>query len=208
MLHLLDASLEAFLRSEAGLRVGDVDVSFDPPDRDWAAALSKPTVNLFLWDVRRNLSQTSSGTEVVERNGAGFRRGALPRIRLGYLATVWASEARSEHQLLGSVLRALLASNEIPQEFLERGLADLPSLPGIDVGHPLDEGRADIWSALGGAFRPGIDVGVTMTVDPLALRPVARPPATVEVGVADTTTPERTSRRRRVVGPGPSSGGA
>ncbi|MFN2608115.1 MAG: DUF4255 domain-containing protein [Acidimicrobiales bacterium] len=207
MLHLLDATLESFLRSEAALRAGDVEVSFDAPDREWAAALTGPTVNLFLWDVRQHLGQASSGTEVVERNGALFRRSALPRIRLGYVATAWATDPRTEHQLLGAVLRALLAGNEIPEQFVDGALVGLGSLPSLEVGKPRDEGRADVWSALGGSFRPGIDIGLTVTVDPLALRPAASPPVSVEVGVTDTTRPERTSRRRRVVGPPASAGG-
>ena len=53
MLHLLDESLEAFLRATVPLPRREVDVAFAAPDRDWAARVSRPTVNLYLWDVRR-----------------------------------------------------------------------------------------------------------------------------------------------------------
>ena len=56
MLHLLDESMEAFLRAEVPLSVRDVDVVFEAPDGDWAAGVSRPTVNLYLWDVRPNLA--------------------------------------------------------------------------------------------------------------------------------------------------------
>ena len=65
MLHLLDESLEAFLRAAVPLPKREIDVSFDAPDRDWGARVSRPTINLYLWDVRPNLEQRDSGMEVV-----------------------------------------------------------------------------------------------------------------------------------------------
>ena len=50
MLHLLDETLEAFLRAEVPLPARQVDVSFAAPDSEWGAAVTKPTVNLFLWE--------------------------------------------------------------------------------------------------------------------------------------------------------------
>ena len=67
MLHLLDESLEAFLRAVVPLPARDVDVAFDAPDGDWSAALSsRPTVNLYLWDVRPNLAERECGEMIVE----------------------------------------------------------------------------------------------------------------------------------------------
>ena len=51
MLQLLDESLESFLRAEVPLGARDVDVAFDAPDKEWASQISRPTVNLFLWDI-------------------------------------------------------------------------------------------------------------------------------------------------------------
>ena len=51
MLQLLDESIEAFLRASVR-SLADVDVAFEAPDREWGAGLNKPTVNLFLWDLR------------------------------------------------------------------------------------------------------------------------------------------------------------
>lgn len=200
MLHLVDAGLEAFLRAEAGFRPADVDVSFAAPDRDWAAGVTGPTVNLFLWDVRENTDEASAGTEVVEHDGARFRRAPLPRFRLAYLVTVWAVDARSEHQLLGSVLRAVLARKELAQEFLEGPLAAVRPLPALDVGRAERDSRGDLWSALGGKLRAGVDVEVTITIDPGVMRPVPAPPVDVDVRVVDPTRPSRTSSRRRVAG--------
>jgi hypothetical protein len=42
MLHLLDDSLEAFLRATGPLPPSDVEVSFEAPNSDWSAGLSRP----------------------------------------------------------------------------------------------------------------------------------------------------------------------
>src|SRR2546429_143298 len=92
MLHLLDESLEAFLRAAVPLPKREVDVSFAAPDRDWAARVSRPTVNLYLWDVRRNLDQRDGGMEtVVGDDGRPQRRPPLPRVDCRYLVTAWTS---------------------------------------------------------------------------------------------------------------------
>src|SRR5215213_10272774 len=131
MLHLLDDSLEAFLRSAGPLPSTDVDVSFEPPDADWSAGLSRPAVNLYLWRLRRSVTEASAGTELVEQDGVLYRRGPRPRVELGYLVTTWATDARNAHQLLGRVLTAFLSTNEIPEQFLQGALADIRPLPGL-----------------------------------------------------------------------------
>ena len=73
MLELVDESLEAFFRAVVPLSATDVDVSFDAPDRDWSAKLSRPTVNVFLWDIRR--SATRSRRTRRPSSSAGTRRG-------------------------------------------------------------------------------------------------------------------------------------
>ena len=40
MLHLLDETLEAFLRDVVPLPARDVDIAFDAPDGEWSASLS------------------------------------------------------------------------------------------------------------------------------------------------------------------------
>ena len=57
MLNLLDESLEAFLRAEVPLPSKNVDVSFEAPDSDWGAGVTKPTLNLYLWDLRLNFDE-------------------------------------------------------------------------------------------------------------------------------------------------------
>ena len=86
MLELIDDALEAMFRATVPLAARDIDVSFEAPERDWSAKLTRPTVNLFLWDIRRSAEHARAGVEQFERNGqtgapaaAAARRAALHR---------------------------------------------------------------------------------------------------------------------------------
>jgi hypothetical protein len=200
MLHLLDDSLDAFLRATGPLPASDVDVSFEPPDGDWAAGLSRPAVNLYLWRLRRSVAEATAGTEMVEQNGKRFRRGPRPRVELGYLVTTWAAEARNAHQLLGRVLIAFLGTNELPVEYLQGPLANVRPVPSLSLSKADDDPPSEFWVALGGRFQPGVELTVTATIDPEILVEAGPPPTVVETVVTDRTEPDRTSRRRRVTG--------
>jgi hypothetical protein len=200
MLHLLDDSLDAFLRATGPLPLGDIDVSFEPPDGDWAAGLSKPTVNLYLWRLRRSTTEATAGTELVERDGLRFRRGPRPRVELGYLVTAWAADARNAHQLLGRVLAAFLGTNELPPRFLQGALAQVHPPPNLSLSKADDDPPMEFWTALGGRFQPGVELTVTATIDPEVLVGTAPEPSVVETVVSDRLDPNRRSRRRRVAG--------
>ncbi|OLB79484.1 MAG: hypothetical protein AUI14_10125 [Actinobacteria bacterium 13_2_20CM_2_71_6] len=176
MLHLLDESLEAFLRAAVPLPKREVDVSFAAPDRDWAARVSRPTVNLYLWDVRRNLDQRDGGMEtVVGDDGRPQRRPPLPRVDCRYLVTAWTSEVQDEHSLLGHTLAALLLHQTLEVRYLQGSFAQVVPIPTIEVAGSDGRDNSDFWSALGGQLKPGLDVVVTATVD-AALLVAAGPP--------------------------------
>ncbi len=177
MLHLLDESLEAFLRATVPLPVREIDVAFDAPDKEWAAKVSKPTINLYLWDVRRNVSTCYFGDDDPgEGNGGAGRRGPSARVDCRYLVTAWTSDVRDEHSLLGAALAVLLRHTELGREYLQGAYRDVARVPLIEVG--ADDGRdnSGFWSALGGQLKPGLDLTVTTTVDG-ALLTSAGPPA-------------------------------
>jgi len=176
MLHLLDESLEAFLRATVPLPQRDVDVAFAAPDGDWAAGVSRPTVDLYLWDVRPNLAEREYGEERIEHSdGRRFRRHPLPRVDCRYLVTAWTTEVRDEHSLLGDVLSALLLHPVIDAEHLQGRFAEVRPLPSVRLRTGDGSENSDFWSALGGQLKPGLDLVVTVTVD-AALMLVTGPP--------------------------------
>ena len=75
-------------------------MSFEAPDRDWSAKLTRPTVNLFLWDIRRSTERARPGSRRLERDGRLVRRLPLPRVELRYLVTAWTSDHGDERALL------------------------------------------------------------------------------------------------------------
>src|SRR5919197_5455971 len=157
MLHLLDETLEAFLRAEVPLPARQVEVSFEAPDAEWGAAVTKPTVNLFLWDLRVNTAEREAGMELVEQeDGKRARRPQKPRVDCRYLVTAWTTEVQDEHRLLGAVLAALLSHREIAAEHLQGAYADVRPLPTVSAAQPEGDGSPDLWQALGGKLKPGL----------------------------------------------------
>jgi len=176
MLHLLDESLEAFLRAAVPLPKREVDVAFDAPDRDWAARVSRPTVNLYLWDVRRNLEERDGGLESVPGpDGRPRLRPPLPRVDCRYLVTAWTSEVQDEHSLLGHTLAALLLHHTIEERYLQGAVAQVLPHPTLAVAGPEGRDNSDFWSALGGQLKPGLDLVVTATIDAAMLVAVGPP---------------------------------
>src|SRR5438046_6974579 len=123
MIHLVDQVLEQFLRSAVPLPEAAIDISFDAPDRSWGASVNRPTVNLFLWDVKKDARFAQSGIiETKDDNGRVQRRPSGPVIDLRYFVTTWAAQAADEHQLLGAVLKCVLAHALLPKELLPDAL--------------------------------------------------------------------------------------
>lgn len=176
MFHLLDESLEDFLRTTVPLPSREIDISFAAPDKDWAAKVSRPTINLYLWDVRRNLVDGELGmVEVRDADGRLSRRPPLPRVDCRYLVTAWTADVRDEHSLLGAALVALLRHSEVERRFLKGAYQSIEPVPEIKISAGDGRDNSDFWSALGGQFKPGLDVTVTATVDAVLLTPAGPP---------------------------------
>ena len=125
MLEELDGSLRNFLRADVPLRADDIDIEFATPDKEWSARLSRSTVNLFLFDVRRSTTRAVTGRTVRNDDGGYYEVFRTPLIRARYLITVWTAEAADEHRVLGDVLRLLAVASEVPSAHLVGDLAEL-----------------------------------------------------------------------------------
>jgi hypothetical protein len=198
VLELIDAGLEAMLRARVPLSAQDVDVSFEAPDKDWAAKLNRPTVNLFMWDVKRSADHARTGVERFERDGVQLSRMALPRIELRYLITAWTSEHRDERALLSGLLRSVLATPVLPETFLAPMLRELSPVKLLLARS--GDINIDVFKQLDGKLKPALDVVVITEMD-LGLETVLpAAPTEVGIGVSDRERPTRTSSVRRIAG--------
>lgn len=162
MIQLIDQALERALRAEVPLPAS-VDVSFAVPDKRWGTAITKPTVNLFLWDVRRDKRSAHFGARPgVDADGRATLRPMDPDVVFRYLVTTWAGDPGDEHQLLGSVLRMLLRTSAIEQEHRPDDLIVVGDIL-LDVAS--GDGRPnDFWSSLDGQLKPGMEISITCRV--------------------------------------------
>ena len=203
MIEQVDRAMERFLRLRAQLEEGSVAISLETPEKAWGAARTRPTVSLFLWDITRNPKALRAGTELrTDALGTRQHRPMTPIVDFHYLVTAWASEPRDEHQLLGSVLRAVLAHSRLPDEVLPEALSGKRCGIGLapyDVRPP-----GELWTALGGAPRPAIQLEVSLPVEVFEWVERASPPEEigarvrpreVEPPAAEPTGPGLTRRR-------------
>ena len=192
MLHLLDASLEQYLRGEVPLDER-IDVSYEAPDNEWRARVTRPTINLFVWDIRRNQAESQGGMDLVERGNGKFHRPTPPRVDFRYLITTWTSQVQDEHSLLGSILVACLRTPLVSVEYLQGGLAETTPVPRIQVARFDGAESSEFWASMGGQLKASLDVIVTCTVDSSVLVEAGPPVRSVELGAVErnTATEER-----------------
>lgn len=198
MLNLLDESLEAFLRDVVPLPPKDIDVAFDAPDSDWSTSVTKPTVNLYMWDLRQSVEGRESGVRLEEVDGVMVRRRPPPQVDCRYLITAWTSEVQDEHALLGAVLGALLQHDQLSAEYLQGAYAPVRPIPRLSVASPDVKDTSDFWSAVGGQLKPGLDLQVTATVDAARTTAVGPPVEEFDIALRDIDEDARASGMRLV----------
>ena len=170
MLADLDESLRRLLSRELERHgFGSVAVVFEAPAREWAVALSGPTLNLFLYDLREATDLRDAGWQEHRANGTA--RMARPPLRLecSYAVTAWARAIEDEHRLLSQALAVLFAHERLPTDCLAGDLAE-PSAQRYAlmtrIGAARDDGKADFWNAIGGSYKASIDYLVTLACEP------------------------------------------
>lgn len=196
LIQLIDEAIEAHLRREVPLPEASVDISFAAPDRAWGATVTRPTVNIFLWDIRRNTSRTTAGMAQQSADGQVERRPTNPVIDLRYVVTAWAAEHRDEHQLLGSVLTCILAHSSVPASDLS---LLLPTSSSLSLGLASEDARVtgEFWSSLDGQLKPGLQLVVSLPLDIFGW--VAAGPPARSVGLS--------AQRMEPPAPNPAGGG-
>lgn len=205
MLHLLDTTLENFLRGEVPLD-DRIDVAYEAPDDEWRSRITRPTINLFVWDIRRNQGEAQGGMDLVERQNERFHRPTPPRIDFRYLITTWTTEVRDEHQLLGAVLTACLRQPLIPLEYISGALAESLPVPRMQVAKYDGAESSEFWASMGGQLKASLDVIVTATVDAGVLAKAGPPVTSIGLGGVVRGTPSRSERVKEFVPKGATAG--
>jgi len=176
MIDDLDEALRKLLIREIPIKNGEVDIAFDQPKREWSSRLSRPTLNLFVYDLHENNKLRRSKQWRVEYNDDGTAVQRRPSIRLDvhYMVTAWAADPGDEHRLLTRALLVLLQMPSLPEDVLPESLQGQPSAIPIEIAQPDALANAtDIWSVLDNEMRPAIACTITLALDPYM--PVTEP---------------------------------
>jgi hypothetical protein len=169
----VDEVLRQLLIREIEIKDNEIDIAFDQPKREWTSRLSRPTVNLFLFDIRQNLRLRGAEqyTTISRSDGMAEVRRNPVRLDLRYLMTAWVKEAEDEHLLLSSALIGLLRNPFIPDDIIASCLKDQSVPVLLDAAHfspeegPVDK-FSELWGVLDNEMHPGIVVTVTISIDP------------------------------------------
>jgi len=166
----LDETIRQLVLRHVPLDPGEVDVSFEAPDKDWSGRLTRPTLNCFLYDISENMELRQAEWEVTRpspTNTRTRRRGVL-RVNVTYNVAVWARVAEDEHRLLWRVYAALARHPIIPMELMVGEIREQNVAINTRVGQP-DPTRAsvtDLWQAVDNRIRPSLRYTVVLPLDP------------------------------------------
>lgn len=181
----VDETLRAVLTADIPIERNEVDISFDRPTREWSNRLSKPTLNLFLADIRE-LRDFRNEVSTVERNGDGTVRRRPPRrVDLTYLVTAWAREPADEHRILSATLASMFRQYRVGAEHVQGQLANVPGTLLVRIMPPDYLVKpADFWGAMDNELRASLTWVATAPLDPFT--PIEAPLVrTVETRVQD-----------------------
>ncbi|RME74494.1 MAG: DUF4255 domain-containing protein [Chloroflexi bacterium] len=189
MIDVIDEALRQLLIRELPIKNNEIDIAFDQPKREWSARLSRPTLNLFLFDLHENkqLRQTRPMWEIHRQDDSTVVKQPKPlRINLKYLITAWAAEPEDEHRLLSRCLFVLARHPYLPEDILPESLKAQPAPVRLMVGQEEElPGSGDFWSAVDNEWRPGIPCVVTVAITPY--QPVVEPMVqTGEIRIGET----------------------
>jgi hypothetical protein len=168
MIQDVDESLRELIKQEA-LEGNGVEVAFDAPTKDWVTRRNAPSVDLYLYDIREDLTRRETmWEEIRDEMGHVKERRLRPRwFRLSYLCTAWTQRPEDEHRLLSAMLSCFIRHETLPPEMLRGTLEDSEHAVVLTAALPPTEDRsiADVWSAMGGELKPSVDLVVTAPMD-------------------------------------------
>jgi hypothetical protein len=170
MLNELDESLKTLLvqdlpRVMERLEPDGFDISFDVPNRDFRARLTRPTLSLYLYNIQENRDLRGRIWDVRRQNGSVTTRRPPVRLDCDYMVTAWSNEVEDEHRLLTGAARVLFRNPVLPAEVLQGALSDDIEIT-TEVAQPESfKDVVDIWSVLDNDLHPSVRVKVTIPLE-------------------------------------------
>jgi hypothetical protein len=144
----------------------DVDVVFDTPTSEWASTLTRPTVNLFLCDLRKSARPGQSGPDGGRNGNRTIERSPALRVDCIFAVTTWSKAVADEHRLLSQVLGVLYAFPNLDGHLGPRFDSGAQRFEVLaTVGEQRPEQRSDFWQSVGGVYKPALDYVVTLAVE-------------------------------------------
>ena len=173
MISDVDEALRNLILDSLTVSRQNVDIKYDLPSRDWASRLNRPTINLFLFDIRENLRLRGAEQyrQIPRDDGKVEVRRNPVRIDLRYLLTAWTKDPEDEHLLLSDTLLTLLRNPTIPDKYASEQMKKQQFPVILDAAvyqpeHGPTEKATEIWGVIGNDIHAGFIVTVTITVDP------------------------------------------
>jgi hypothetical protein len=168
MISDLDETIRQLLIQEGGLDPAEIDISFEIPNREWSAGISRPTVNCYLFDIRENRELRQRGV-LMDRNGSNgnARRRPPMCVDLTYLITAWTRVVEDEHRLLWHALQTLMRFGTLPEALLHGALPEhaMPLYARIAQPDGVLKSPGEFWTALENQLKPSLSYVVTLALD-------------------------------------------
>jgi hypothetical protein len=178
MIEDLTKTLQKMLAGAPDKPLSEALFSFERPSEAFAARIKdRPTVNLFLYDIRENTNLRSNELGIERQNGAVTTIQPPFRVACSYLATAWSPDTNEqgwlqEHRLLSQILQVYAKFEMIPREMLQGALKDQSPLPPL-ITAMIDPQKnfSEFWTALGNRLRPSLTITATIAVNEIRDRP-------------------------------------
>ena len=159
----IDESITSLLTSYGKIDVNEIDISFDNPNRTWAAGISKPTINFHLYDIRENVDLKDPSAWIVRQGPNNTAIKSRPDVRLdvSYNVSVFTPDTSDEHLLMSHVILTLLKYSELPQEVLKGSLSEQHIRTSAAQPERVGSTASDYWAALDNDLKASIEYTLT-----------------------------------------------
>ena len=169
MIHDLDLSLEKIIYEQGKINRNEIDISFEIPTGDWSARLSRPTIDLWCFDIRENVRLRNADISAALSRGDRTARTTQPprRYDLCYMVTAWVRKIEDEHQLLWRVLAALMQVPQLSPEMGEGAIREQAfDIPLVVANMPeFQMSITDLWNVVNNQMRLGFILMATVALE-------------------------------------------